>query len=234
VRGSVTRGFGCVVRAVEVGGRRGCGYGSDAVRRSAVRDRSGGTGADSPRDARVGRAYRGQASPPGGGRSWPEVRRPVQLRARPGDAVGGVRTGRGQPRGKHTGRGRLDGHRTDHPQRVARALTSHSHHPPRCTRGVSVSWKGGAGAQSARRVARKHEKRRYFRRRKVRKSTSTWVNKSLSALDIETALTRVSAVQEPFRAAGTFDPTKVDRNSATLFRVSELRSIYMALMLRSA
>ena len=49
----------------------------------------------------------GQASPLGGGRSWPPVRRPVQLRARPGDADRGVRPGRGQHRGaEHAGRRR--------------------------------------------------------------------------------------------------------------------------------
>jgi len=37
----------------------------------------------------------GQASPLGGGWSWPPVRWPVQRRARPGDADRGVRPGRG-------------------------------------------------------------------------------------------------------------------------------------------
>jgi RNA-directed DNA polymerase len=40
----------------------------------------------------------GQASPLGGGRSWPPVRRPVQSRARPGHADRGVGPGRDQPR----------------------------------------------------------------------------------------------------------------------------------------
>ena len=53
----------------------------------------------------------GQASPLGGGRSWPPVRRPVQPRARPGDADRGVGPGRGQPRGPTAGVGRVDGRR---------------------------------------------------------------------------------------------------------------------------
>ena len=55
-----------------------------------------GDGPDGSASAGIGDAD--QASPLGGGRSRPQVRRPVQLRARPGDADGGVRPGRGQHR----------------------------------------------------------------------------------------------------------------------------------------
>src|SRR3954469_6285848 len=62
------------------------------------RERSWGSG--------IGNA--GQASPLGGGRSRPPVRRPVQPRARPGHAARGVRPGRGEQRPEHSRRGRLD------------------------------------------------------------------------------------------------------------------------------
>jgi len=52
-----------------------------------------------------------KASPLGGGRPWSPVRRPVQPRARPGDAACGVRAGRGQHRGPNARRGRPDGRR---------------------------------------------------------------------------------------------------------------------------
>ena len=57
--------------------------------------RDAGPGGAAP--AGIGDA--GQASPLGGGRSWPPVRRPVQPRARPGHADRGVRPGRGQHAG---------------------------------------------------------------------------------------------------------------------------------------
>ena len=95
------------------------------------------------RVAAAGIGDAGQASPLGGGRSWPPVRRPVQPRARPGDADRGVRPGRGQPRGEHTGRGRPDGRRRRGVHRGARVPGR----PAATAEGGHVPSSAGAGTQ---------------------------------------------------------------------------------------
>jgi len=71
--------------------------GCNAERRTAEWRRTDRGWLDGSAPTGIGDA--GQASPLGGGRPWSPVRRPVQPRARPGDAACGVRAGRGQHRG---------------------------------------------------------------------------------------------------------------------------------------
>ena len=95
------------------------------------------------RAASAGIGDAGQTSPLGGGRPRPQVRRSVQLRARPGHAVGGVRTGRGQPRGEHPRRGWPDGRLGRGVRRGARVPGRSSVHGE----GRDVSAPAGAGAE---------------------------------------------------------------------------------------
>ena len=85
----------------------------------------------------------GQASPLGGGRSWPPVRRPVQPRARPGHADRGVGPGREQPRGQDRRFGRVD----CHPDRGRGRGHAVPGRPPDADQVRRVSTATGAGTQ---------------------------------------------------------------------------------------